>query len=210
MGFWKPGSGIIHQILLENYAFPGLLMIGTDSHTPNGGGLGGLCIGVGGADAVDVMADVPWELKCPKVIGVKLTGTLNGWTAPKDVILKVAGILTVSGGTGAIIEYFGPGVTSLSSTGMGTICNMGAEIGATTSVFPYNERMAKYLKATGRGAIAELADKHKDFLTADEVSERGWEGVGREKAGENNIYAVGCKPPFSIPLFLYRAANTTA
>jgi aconitate hydratase len=170
VGFWKPGSGIIHQIILENYAFPGVLLIGTDSHTPNGGGLGGLCVGVGGADAVDVMAGVPWELKCPKVIGVKLTGQLNGWTSPKDVILKVAGILTVSGGTGAIIEYHGPGVTSLSCTGMGTICNMGAEIGATTSVFPYNERMASYLKATGREAIAGLADKNIDFLTADEVS----------------------------------------
>jgi len=167
IGFWKPGSGIIHQIILENYAFPGVLLIGTDSHTPNGGGLGGICIGVGGADAVDVMAGVPWELKCPKVIGVKLTGQLNGWTAAKDVILKVAGILTVSGGTGAIVEYFGPGVTSLSCTGMGTICNMGAEIGATTSVFPYNERMSKYLRATGRAGIADVADKHKDFLTAD-------------------------------------------
>jgi len=147
VGFWKPGSGIIHQIILENYAFPGLLMVGTDSHTPNGGGLGGLCIGVGGADAVDVMASIPWELKCPKVIGVKLTGKLSGWTSPKDVILKVAGILTVKGGTGAIVEYFGPGVDSISCTGMGTICNMGAEIGATTSVFPFNGRMADYLVA---------------------------------------------------------------
>lgn len=134
VGFWKPGSGIIHQIILENYAFPGLVMIGTDSHTPNGGGLGGLCIGVGGADAVDVMANIPWELKCPKVIGVKLTGKLGGWTSPKDIILKVADILTVKGGTGAIIEYFGPGVDAISCTGMATICNMGAEIGATTSV----------------------------------------------------------------------------
>lgn len=168
VGFWKPGSGIIHQIILENYAFPGLLLIGTDSHTPNGGGLGGLCIGVGGADAVDVMANIPWELKCPKVIGIKLTGRLNGWTSAKDVILKVADILTVKGGTGAIVEYFGSGVDSISATGMGTICNMGAEIGATTSVFPYNESMLKYLKATGRGDIAEEASKYKSLLTADE------------------------------------------
>ncbi|XP_017882288.1 probable aconitate hydratase, mitochondrial [Ceratina calcarata] len=167
VGFWNPGSGIIHQIILENYAFPGLLMIGTDSHTPNGGGLGCLCIGVGGADAVDVMANIPWELKCPKVIGVKLTGTLKGWTSPKDVILKVAGILTVKGGTGAIVEYFGSGVDSISCTGMATICNMGAEIGATTSIFPYNCRMQDYLKATGRSAIAGAADQHKELLTAD-------------------------------------------
>ncbi|UJR25839.1 hypothetical protein I4U23_007189 [Adineta vaga] len=169
IGFWKPGSGIIHQIILENYAYPGLLLIGTDSHTPNGGGLGGLCIGVGGADAVDVMANMPWELKCPKVIGVRLTGQLSGWTAPKDVILKLAGILTVKGGTGAIIEYFGPGVESISCTGMGTICNMGAEIGATTSLFPYNERMAEYLRATKRDKIAKFASEYKDtLLTADE------------------------------------------
>merc|ERR1711970_454499 len=168
VGFWKPGSGIIHQIILENYTFPGLLMIGTDSHTPNGGGLGGLCIGVGGADAVDVMADIPWELKCPKVIGGKLTGALSGWTSPKDIILKVAGILTVKGGTGAIVEYFGPGVNSISCTGMATICNMGAEIGATTSVFPYNNRMHDYLKATSRGDIAGLADENADMLTPDE------------------------------------------
>ncbi|KAF6022098.1 aco-2 [Bugula neritina] len=164
MGFWKPGSGIIHQIVLENYAFPGLLMIGTDSHTPNGGGLGGLCVGVGGADAVDVMAGLPWELKCPKVIGVRLTGKLNGWTSPKDVILKVADILTVKGGTGAIVEYFGPGVDAISCTGMGTICNMGAEIGATTSVFPFNNRMKDYLMATNRSAIAEEAEKFKSAL----------------------------------------------
>ncbi|XP_059475911.1 aconitate hydratase, mitochondrial-like [Neocloeon triangulifer] len=169
VGFWKPGSGIIHQIILENYGFPGLLMIGTDSHTPNGGGLGGLCIGVGGADAVDVMANIPWELKCPKVIGVKLTGELKGWTSPKDIILKVAGILTVKGGTGAIVEYFGPGVDSISCTGMATICNMGAEIGATTSVFPYNHRMRSYLKATNRENIAEVADKfQKSLLSADD------------------------------------------
>jgi len=164
VGFWKPGSGIIHQIVLENYAFPGVVLIGTDSHTPNGGGLGGLCIGVGGADAVDVMAGIPWELKCPKVIGVHLTGELNGWTSPKDVILKVADILTVKGGTGAIVEYFGPGVDSISCTGMGTICNMGAEIGATTSVFPFNHRMADYLAATERRAIADEAEKFRDSL----------------------------------------------
>lgn len=168
VGFWKPGSGIIHQIVLENYAFPGVLLIGTDSHTPNGGGLGGLCIGVGGADAVDVMANIPWELKCPKVIGVKLTGTLRGWTSSKDVILKVAGILTVKGGTGAIVEYHGPGVNSISCTGMGTICNMGAEIGATTSVFPYNNRMKDYLVATNRAEIASCADEYKELLTPDE------------------------------------------
>lgn len=164
VGFWKPGSGIIHQIILENYAFPGLLMIGTDSHTPNGGGLGGLCIGVGGADAVDVMADIPWELKCPKVIGVKLTGSMKGWTSPKDIILKVADILTVKGGTGAIIEYHGPGVDNISCTGMGTICNMGAEIGATTSIFPFNKRMGDYLKATSRAEIANAAEQHRPSL----------------------------------------------
>lgn len=169
VGFWKPGSGIIHQIILENYAFPGLLMIGTDSHTPNGGGLGGLCIGVGGADAVDVMADIPWELKCPKVIGVHLTGKITGWTSPKDVILKVADILTVKGGTGAIIEYHGKGVDSISCTGMATICNMGAEIGATTSLFPFNSRMADYLKSTGRNDIAGEANKYREkLLTADQ------------------------------------------
>ncbi|RZF37895.1 hypothetical protein LSTR_LSTR009995 [Laodelphax striatellus] len=167
VGFWHPGSGIIHQIILENYAFPGLLMIGTDSHTPNGGGLGGLCIGVGGADAVDVMADIPWELKCPKVIGVHLKGKMTGWTSPKDVILKVADILTVKGGTGAIIEYHGPGVDNISCTGMGTICNMGAEIGATTSVFPFNKRMYDYLKATGRADIGAAADDNKNLLTPD-------------------------------------------
>ena len=152
---------------MENYAFPGLLLIGTDSHTPNGGGLGGLCIGVGGADAVDVMADIPWELKCPNVIGVKLTGRLSGWSSAKDIILKVADILTVKGGTGAIVEYFGPGVDAISATGMGTICNMGAEIGATTSVFPYNQSMEKYLKATGREQIADEANKFKHILSAD-------------------------------------------
>lgn len=168
MGFWKPGSGIIHQIVLENYAFPGGLMIGTDSHTPNAGGLGMCAIGVGGADAVDVMAGMAWELKAPKVIGVKLTGKLSGWTSPKDVILKVADILTVKGGTGAIVEYFGPGVESISCTGMGTICNMGAEIGATCSTFPYTERMADYLHATKRSGIASAANDFSANLRADE------------------------------------------
>ncbi|KAG1467345.1 hypothetical protein G6F56_004465 [Rhizopus delemar] len=167
IGFWRPGSGIIHQIILENYAFPGGLMIGTDSHTPNAGGLGMVAIGVGGADAVDVMAGVPWELKCPKTIGVKLHGKLNGWTSPKDIILKVAGILTVKGGTGAIVEYLGEGVDSISCTGMATICNMGAEIGATTSMFPYNERMGDYLRATNRGGIADYSKQFAHNLRAD-------------------------------------------
>lgn len=167
IGFWKPGAGIIHQVVLENYAFPGGMMIGTDSHTVNAGGLGMLAIGVGGADACDVMAGLPWELKFPKLIGVKLTGKLNGWTAPKDVILKVAGILTVKGGTGAIVEYFGEGALSLSCTGKGTICNMGAEIGATTSTFGYDESMERYLKATGRADVAALANEIKEHLTAD-------------------------------------------
>jgi len=171
IGFWKPGSGIIHQIVLENYAFPGGMMIGTDSHTPNAGGLGMCAVGVGGADAVDVMAGLPWELKAPKVIGVRLTGKLNGWSSPKDVICKVAGILTVKGGTGAIVEYFGPGLDNLSCTGMGTICNMGAEIGATTSMFPYNSRMGDYLRATGRDKIASLADSFAENLRADEGAE---------------------------------------
>ncbi|KAK0714345.1 aconitase family-domain-containing protein [Apiosordaria backusii] len=171
IGFWKPGSGIIHQILLENYAFPGGLLIGTDSHTPNAGGLGMAAIGVGGADAVDVMANLPWELKAPKVIGVKLTGSLSGWTSPKDIILKVAGILTVKGGTGAIVEYFGPGVDSLSATGMGTICNMGAEIGATTSLFPFNDRMYDYLKATKRTEIGDFARSYAKELRQDDGAE---------------------------------------
>ena len=167
IGFWKPGAGIIHQIVLENYAFPGGMMIGTDSHTVNAGGLGMIAIGVGGADAVDVMAGMAWELKFPKLIGVKLTGKLNGWTAPKDVILKVADILTVKGGTGAIVEYFGEGAQSLSCTGKGTICNMGAEIGATTSTFGYDESMRRYLKATGREDVVAAADKVATYLTAD-------------------------------------------
>src|ERR1700744_780576 len=167
IGFWKPGAGIIHQVVLENYAFPGGMMIGTDSHTPNAGGLGMVAIGVGGADAVDVMAGLAWELKMPKLIGVKLTGKLSGWTSSKDVILKVAGILTVKGGTGAIVEYFGEGADSLSATGKGTICNMGAEIGATCSIFAYDEKMAAYLKATGREEVAALADGIKDYLRPD-------------------------------------------
>ena len=167
IGFWKPGAGIIHQVLLENYAFPGGLMIGTDSHTVNAGGLGMVAIGVGGADACDVMAGLPWELKFPKLIGVKLTGKLSGWTAPKDVILKVAGILTVKGGTGCIVEYFGEGAEAMSCTGKGTICNMGAEIGATTSTFGYDASMERYLRATGRAEVADLANGVKEHLTAD-------------------------------------------
>ncbi|MEP1088759.1 aconitate hydratase [Algoriphagus sp.] len=168
LGFWKPGAGIIHQVVLENYAFPGGMMIGTDSHTPNAGGLGMVAIGVGGADACDVMAGLPWELKFPKLIGVKLTGKLSGWTSAKDVILKVAGILTVKGGTGAIVEYFGDGARSLSATGKGTICNMGAEIGATTSIFGYDEKSAAYLASTERADIAELANEIAEHLTGDD------------------------------------------
>jgi len=168
IGFWGPGAGIIHQVVLENYAFPGGMMIGTDSHTVNAGGLGMLAIGVGGADAVDVMSGMAWELKFPKLIGVKLTGKLSGWTAPKDVILKVAGILTVKGGTGAIVEYFGEGATSMSCTGKGTICNMGAEIGATTSTFGYDDSMRRYLKSTNRADVAEAADKIASYLTGDD------------------------------------------
>ena len=168
IGFWKPGAGIIHQVVLENYAFPGGMMIGTDSHTVNAGGLGMIAIGVGGADACDVMAGLPWELKFPKLIGVKLTGKLNGWTAPKDIILKVAGILTVKGGTGAVVEYFGEGAQSLSCTGKGTICNMGAEVGATTSTFSYDESMERYLRATSRGEVADAANAIKEHLTADQ------------------------------------------
>jgi aconitate hydratase len=167
IGFWKPGAGIIHQVVLENYGFPGGMMIGTDSHTVNAGGIGMVAIGVGGADAVDVMSGMAWELKFPKLIGVKLTGKLSGWSSAKDVILKVAGILTVKGGTGAIVEYFGPGAKTLSCTGKGTICNMGAEIGATTSTFGYDEKMAQYLRGTGRKEVADLADKIKEHLTGD-------------------------------------------
>lgn len=175
IGFWKPGAGIIHQVVLENYAFPGGMMIGTDSHTPNAGGLGMIAIGVGGADAVDVMAGEPWGVRWPKVIGVRLTGSLSGWTAPKDVILKLAGILTVAGGTGAIIEYFGPGTKSISCTGKGTITNMGAELGATTSIFPFDDSMSRYLTATQRGDIAALAEKHREYLTCDKEVETDYE-----------------------------------
>lgn len=171
-GFWKPGAGIIHQVVLENYAFPGGLMIGTDSHTPNAGGLGMIAVGVGGMDAAEVMAGLPWELLYPKRIGVYLTGKLNGWTAPKDIILYVAGHLTVSGGTNAVIEYFGPGAKTISCTGKATITNMGAEIGATCSIFPYDEKMELYLRATGRGDLADLANKHKDILTEDQGVEK--------------------------------------
>mgnify|MGYP000875673429 FL=1 len=167
IGFWKPGAGIIHQVVLENYAFPGGMMVGTDSHTPNAGGLGMIAVGVGGADAVDVMAGLPWELKMPKLIGVKLTGKLSGWSAPKDVILKLAGILTVKGGTNAIIEYFGEGTKSLSATGKATICNMGAEVGATTSIFPFDEKSAAYLESTGRKEIAEEARTIMEYLQPD-------------------------------------------
>jgi aconitate hydratase len=167
IGFWKPGAGIIHQVVLENYAFPGGMMIGTDSHTPNAGGLGMIAIGVGGADAVDVMAGMPWELKWPKLIGVKLTGKMNGWTSAKDIILKLAGMLTVKGGTGAIIEYFGDGVSSISCTGKATICNMGAEVGATTSLFPFDEKMAGYLRITNRVDVAALSEGLADHLMAD-------------------------------------------
>ena len=168
-GFWKPGSGIIHQVVLEQYAFPGGMMIGTDSHTPNAGGLAMVAVGVGGADAVDVMTGFPWNVRWPKLIGVHLTGELDGWAAPKDVILKVAEILTVAGGTGAIVEYFGPGAHSLSATGKATICNMGAEIGATTSLFAYDDAIARYLKATGREAVADAANAAAHDLRADDV-----------------------------------------
>src|SRR6185295_12087941 len=167
IGFWKPGAGIIHQVVLENYAFPGGMMIGTDSHTPNAGGLGMIAIGVGGADACDVMAGLPWELKWPKLIGIKLTGRLSGWTSAKDIILWVAGQLTVKGGTGAIVEYFGDGADSLSATGKGTICNMGAEIGATCSLFAYDDKMGAYLKATEREDVANLANNIREHLRPD-------------------------------------------
>ncbi len=177
IGFWKPGSGIIHQVVLENYAFPGGMMIGTDSHTPNAGGLGMIAIGVGGADAVDVMAGLPWELKFPKIIGVRLKGKLSGWASPKDIILKLAGLLTVKGGTGSIVEYFGDGAETISCTGKATICNMGAEIGATTSLFPYDKKMSDYLVATGRTEIAKLADELKDYLKGDEGCEKYYDDI---------------------------------
>ena len=167
IGFWKPGAGIIHQVVLENYAFPGCLIIGTDSHTPNGGGLGGLAIGVGGADAGEVMAGLPWEVLHPKLIGVRLTGKLNGWASPKDVILYLCGLLTVKGGTNKIVEYFGPGAETISATGKGTICNMGAELGATTSVFPFDEKMVAYMTITDRADLATFAQSHRDLLVAD-------------------------------------------
>ena len=172
IGFWGPGAGIIHQVVLEKYAFPGGMMIGTDSHTPNAGGLGMFACGVGGADAVDVMAGFPWEVLYPRLVGVRLTGALSGWAAPKDVILKVCALLTVKGGTNRVVEYFGPGVKSLSCTGKGTITNMGAELGATTSIFPYDERMAIYLKATAREELADLAAKHAALLASDPEVER--------------------------------------
>src|SRR5690242_2351083 len=172
IGFWKPGAGIIHQVVLENYGFPGGLIIGTDSHTPNGGGLGGLAIGVGGADAGEVMAGLPWEVLHPKLIGVKLTGKLNGWASPKDVILYLCGLLTVKGGTNKIVEYFGPGAEAISATGKGTICNMGAELGATTSVFPFDQKMVAYMNITDRSDLANLASANKPLLVADsEVSQ---------------------------------------
>jgi len=177
IGFWKPGAGIIHQVVIENYAFPGGMMIGTDSHTPNAGGLGMIAIGVGGADAVDVMAGLPWELKFPKILGVHLKGKISGWTSPKDVILKLAGILTVKGGTGYIVEYFGEGTKSISCTGKATICNMGAEIGATTSLFPYDERMAKYLESTGRTEVAVLSNEIADYLKAGENSSKYYDDI---------------------------------
>jgi aconitate hydratase len=177
IGFWKPGAGIIHQVVIENYAFPGGMMIGTDSHTPNAGGLGMIAIGVGGADGVDVMAGLPWELKFPKILGVHLKGKMKGWTSPKDIILKLAGILTVKGGTGYIVEYFGDGTENISCTGKATICNMGAEIGATTSLFPYDERMYKYLIATERKEIADLANELKNYLRADENSSKYYDKI---------------------------------
>ncbi len=197
IGFWRPGSGIIHQVVLENYAFPGGMMIGTDSHTPNAGGLGMVAIGVGGADAVDVMAGFPWELKFPRIIGVKLTGKLSGWASPKDVILKLAGILTVKGGTGAIIEYFGEGTKSISCTGKGTICNMGAEIGATTSIFPYDDKMSEYLRITGREDIASAADSIRDNLTSDEGSDKYYGKVIEINLSELEPYING---PFTPDL----------
>ena len=167
IGFWKPGAGIIHQVVLENYAFPGSLIIGTDSHTPNGGGLGGLAIGVGGADAGEVMAGLPWEVLHPKLIGIHLTGKLSGWASPKDVILYLCGLLTVKGGTNKIVEYFGPGAETISATGKGTICNMGAELGATTSVFPFDQKMVAYLNITDRADLANLAIANKSLLVPD-------------------------------------------
>ena len=199
IGFWKPGSGIIHQVVLENYAFPGGMMIGTDSHTPNAGGLGMIAVGVGGGDAVDVMAGWPFNLRVPRHIGVHLTGSLSGWAAPKDVILKVAGLLTVKGGTGAIVEYFGPGTESISATGKATVCNMGAEIGATCSLFPYDANTARYLRATGRDAIADLADRNAEMLRPDPdaelAPERCFDRVIEIDLSELEPHLVGPRTP---------------
>ena len=210
IGFWKPGAGIIHQVVLENYAFPGGMMIGTDSHTVNAGGLGMIAIGVGGADAVDVMTGIPWELKFPKLIGVHLTGKLKGWASPKDVILKVAGILTVKGGTGCIIEYFGPGASSISCTGKGTICNMGAEVGATTSTFAYDESMSDYLKATGRTDVAEMASEIASDLNADpevyDQPEKYFDQVIEINLSELEPHINGpFTPNFATPLSKFKA-----
>lgn len=214
IGFWKPGAGIIHQVVLENYAFPGGMMIGTDSHTVNAGGLGMVAIGVGGADACDVMAGLPWELKFPKLIGVKLTGKLNGWTSAKDIILKVAGILTVKGGTGAIVEYFGEGATSLSCTGKGTICNMGAEIGATTSIFGYDSKMENYLRGTGREEVAALANTAAEDLTGDKEvyanPERYFDQVFEINLSELEPYINGpFTPDLAWPISIFAAAVKT-
>jgi len=207
IGFWKPGAGIIHQVVLENYAFPGGMMIGTDSHTPNAGGLGMVAIGVGGADAVDVMAGMPWELKFPKLIGVKLTGKMSGWTSPKDVILKVAGILTVKGGTGAIVEYFGDGAAAISCTGKGTICNMGAEIGATTSLFAYDERMYTYLAATEREEIGKLANELGDYLRPDEGSEKYYDQIIEINLNELEPHINGpFTPDLAWPISAFKQA----
>src|SRR5689334_3192092 len=199
LGFWKPGAGIIHQVVLENYAFPGGLMIGTDSHTPNAGGLGMIASGVGGADAVDVMAGFPWEVLYPKPLGVRLTGEMNGWTAPKDVILYLCGVLTVKGGTNRVIEYFGPGARTISCTGKATICNMGAELGATTSVFPYDEHMAIYLRGTGRAALADLAASNREILAADpdveEHPEKYFERIVEIDLSKLEPYMVGPHTP---------------
>lgn len=207
IGFWKPGAGIIHQVVLENYAFPGGMMIGTDSHTPNAGGLGMIAIGVGGADAVDVMAGMPWELKFPKLIGVKLTGKMSGWTSPKDVILKVAGILTVKGGTGAIVEYFGDGAATISCTGKGTICNMGAEIGATTSLFGYDRKMFEYLKATEREEIGNMANELGDYLKPDAGSEKYYDQVIEINLSELEPHVNGpFTPDLAWPISKFKQA----
>ncbi len=207
IGFWKPGAGIIHQVVLENYAFPGGMMIGTDSHTPNAGGLGMIAIGVGGADAVDVMAGMPWELKFPKLIGVKLTGKLSGWTSPKDVILKVAGILTVKGGTGAIVEYFGEGADTISCTGKGTICNMGAEIGATTSLFPYDRKMYDYLAATEREEVGKLANEIAEYLRPDEGSEQYYDQIIEINLSELEPHINGpFTPDLAWPISVFKQA----